>query len=116
MPLRAGQLDQRVTFQRLTRTADTQGGGAVVWAAISGLSNVAAMITWDSGDEMPRSDQLVAQRRGVVRTRYSALMDGVTAKDRIVWNSRTLEIVGSPMPGGMRLREWFDFPVVDRTS
>lgn len=111
----AGDFDQRVTFLRQATTKDTQGGRSVTWPAIAGLSRVAAQVTWGGGDEAVHADQLVAQRRGTVRVRRSAAAETVSETDRVIWRGRTLAILAI-VPGGLQLREWLAFSVVERSA
>ena len=110
-------MDQRVTFQRLTRSSDTQGGGSATWAAISGLSNIPAAIEAlnVAGSEARLADQTTATHRWRLTIRYSDTAAGLTPKDRALWGSRYVQIE-SVRPGGSRLREFLEISGSERTS
>lgn len=117
MGLRAGKLDQRVTVQRRTRTTDAQKGGSVVWANVSGLVNLPAMVEARDreGSEASQADQITAVLPWRVTIRYSTLAATITAKDRLTWGSRTVQIE-SVRPGGMRMREFLEIAGSERAA
>jgi head-tail adaptor len=115
--VRAGLLDQRVTFYRQTRTTDTQKGASLAWAAISGLSSVPVRFESVNGDgsESLQADQVTATQRWRVTSRYSTTLATVTPKDRLLWGTRILQI-DAARPAGQRLREVIEFACSERTS
>lgn len=87
--MKAGALRERITIQRETLTPDDTGGATRTFTT---LGTLAARITPTGGREavigaMPRSVQAFK-----VEVRYSAHSLGITARDRIVWGARTLNL------------------------
>ena len=114
MGLGAGQLDQRVTFYRVSTSSNTQGG-RTLGTPTAILTSVPAEVTGSSGDEGPRAGQQTAVGDYTVRVRYSTTAATITPKDYLVWGSKTLQIQ-SARPDGHRLRESVVFTCVERTS
>ena len=89
------RLDQRVTFQRDTGTADSTGDVKPSWANI--VANVPAAVDGTRGREFGAVDGVRAEGaytvwvQADIVTRFS-----IAAKDRIVWGSRVLNIVDAP--------------------
>lgn len=116
--MRAGAFDQRVTFYRGPRVADNQGGGSRAFVPITTIARRhPAQVELLGGDEVVRSEQMVATRRGIIRVRYSRAVAAITEQDRIFWHnqSRMFGIV-SIAQAGMHLLEWIEFVVVERSS
>lgn len=74
-----GELDQRVTFERLSRTPDGQGGNTDAWAAIA---TVWAHARPRSGKENTQFERVNGEASYLFVVRYrSDLKDA----DRVVW-------------------------------
>ncbi len=84
----AAMLREPVTFERLTRTSDGQGGYTEAWAAISGAPD-RAYVKAMSGSERWRSDRVEATSNYLAVVRYFA---GLTEQDRIVIRSQNGQI------------------------
>lgn len=84
----ARDLNEPVTFERLTRTSDGEGGYTEAWAAISGAPSL-AMVKAMSGGERWASQRVEALSNYRVVVRYFA---GLTAQDRVVIRSRNGQI------------------------
>lgn len=91
-----GSLSERVTVQ--TRTLNASDTPIETWAAVSGLTRIAASVETTSGARVERvfGSQLQAQTSHVVAFPMPA--SDVALTSRIVWHSRhgdrTLAIVG----------------------
>lgn len=86
--MRAGLLDQKVTIQQVTDSATTaSAGGSKSWAT---FATVWARIEALRGAEFYQAQVVQTDLSHKVTIRYLA---GVTAKMRIAYGSRTLEIV-----------------------
>ncbi|WP_174286636.1 phage head closure protein [Sphingomonas bacterium] len=96
MPLRPGDLRQRVTIQEVSETLNAGGGKTKAW---NDVATVWAQVTPSSGGE--------AFAQGVARNtqfykvliRYRA---GVTPRNRMVWNGQPLNIRTCSDPDGTR--------------
>lgn len=96
----AGALDQLVTFQRFTRTADGGGGFTEAWADLPLNATVWANARAKSGRES-MTDGQTAATFVVVFTVYNR--DDVTELDRIVWEGVNYNIRGILREGGRAL-------------
>lgn len=91
--MRAGRLRRVVTIQQPTTTQTGTGATRISgWAAISGGSSIYADIDEAPGQEKLQAGQVNAKRPVTVTIRYLA---GVTAQMRVLYGSRTFQIVSS---------------------
>ncbi len=90
--MRAGLLRHRITAQTVSETADGHGEPVPTW---TDLLTVGAKVMPLRGGERMAAQQTQAEVTHKVLVRYSATMAGLTAKDRIVWGSRTLEVLAN---------------------
>lgn len=88
--MRAGALRHNVTIQQLTEADDNQGGYTSTWTT---FATAAATVAPVKGEEMLEHKKLESTITHKIFIRY---ISGVTAKMRIVFGSRTFEIVGAP--------------------
>lgn len=95
MTYRAGELDQRITFQKRVKTPDNMGGYAFDWVNIDTLSNVWAHARPRSGTERAQFDQVNAEARYlfVVRNRQD-----IKEEYRIIWDGELFNIRYIPKP------------------
>lgn len=84
-----GQLDQRVTFQRLAQVADGLGGYTQSW---SDLFTCWAKVEPLRGSERLMAEQLEDPRDYRVTVRRSSDSAGVTAADRVSWRGAAMNI------------------------
>jgi len=92
--MQAGKLDRQIKLLRYSTTTDTAGGTvesyvefATVWAMVKDL----------------RGSQLLAaqQSNSMITTKFQIRhRTDLTAKDRIEWNGKQYEIVGTPIELG----------------
>ena len=85
MPI-AGELTERITLQRLTASADNQGGYASAWAELAKLWAKVQVIT---GNEAAAADQLAPSSQYQVTIIYRS---DITERDRIIWRGRELNV------------------------
>lgn len=90
MPLRAGQLNDRVTLQSSTTTDDGQGGAALTWANLATAPTVWAAVRMVSGGDQADGAQTVSRRRYEVTIRRR---DDVTSVMRVIRGASTLAIL-----------------------
>lgn len=90
MPLRAGQLNERVTFQESTDTRDGGGGVTLAWANLATAPTVWASVRIVSGGEQVEARQTVAGRRYEVTIRRRT---DLTSAMRVVRGSDSLAIL-----------------------
>lgn len=90
-PRGAGDLDERVVFERPTRVPDGAGGGPRVWTPLHD-GTVAAKVAVLSGRERLMGDQIEAPRSHRIWVRRSPLSVGLTAADRVVWRGQPMNI------------------------
>ncbi len=83
-----GDLRERIAVQRVSNTRDAIGGLTESWSEIA--SAYAKVEPASSGEQFRRS-QIQASADWTVTTRYN---NAWKPADRIVWRSRTFEIVG----------------------
>lgn len=88
-PTRIGALRHRVTFQTLTRTADTQGGYTSSWADMVVNPTVWGEVTPAKTYERFFSQQIQYQRTHQVIIRYR---DDLTQEMRMLFDSRIFQI------------------------
>jgi SPP1 family predicted phage head-tail adaptor len=87
--MRAGELKHPVTIQNATVTPDEYGAGAKTWGA---FKETRAAIWPAKTDEVVIDGKLTAVSRHTIRIRYVA---GVTAGMRVLFGTRTFEILGT---------------------
>jgi len=92
--MRAGALRHRVDIQEQTETSDGMGGFTLSWSTVSGMGSVPAAIMPLSSREQLNAMKLEANISGKVRLRYRS---GVSAKNRMIFKTRILQIKGSPI-------------------
>lgn len=106
-PLRTGELDQYVTIQQGTEGQDTTGEPDMTWAT---LASIWAMIEPLRGNELLGAQKVSATANFGVRIRARS---DVTAKMRIIWGTRTLDIE-QVMPSTRR-EHYLDLICAERT-
>lgn len=98
----AGLLRHRVTIQRYTTTQNDYGEEVETWAD---LASRWAAVEPLSGREYFDAQQVASDVSIRVRMRSDSVTDALTAMDRIIHKSRTLEIVSPPINVNERGRE-----------
>jgi SPP1 family predicted phage head-tail adaptor len=94
----AGRLSERVTLSSPIVVDDGEGGRTRTWLEVG--TSVPASV------ESLRGDERIAVAASETTLTHRVMMrwrDDVTAKTRITWGARTLEVVGPPIEHG-RLR------------
>jgi SPP1 family predicted phage head-tail adaptor len=92
MPIKAGELDRRITIERAAATQDPGSGHDIQsWAT---LATVWAKVTPVSDRERVASAQVSAEITDRFLIRWSPQVSGVSPKDRIVYGGRTYNISG----------------------
>lgn len=84
--MRAGQLRHRIKIQEQARTSDGAGGSTIAWNTIATISARVLPLAGQELFEAQKQNPKVSHR---VEARYRA---GVTAKNRILFDSRILNI------------------------
>jgi SPP1 family predicted phage head-tail adaptor len=87
--MRAGRLNQRITFQRRTETLDAYREDTGTWANIA---TVSAAVEPVNGREFFSALQVQSSITTRVVCRYSSEVSGVTTKDRILHGSDYYDI------------------------
>lgn len=89
MTYRAGELDQRITFQERQSVPDGFGGSIDTWVDIASLSSVWAHVRPLSGREVTEYDRVNAETKYlfVIRNRSDLL-----EKYRILWDGEPFNI------------------------
>jgi SPP1 family predicted phage head-tail adaptor len=100
MTYRAGELDQRITFQERVSTPDGMGGSSFTWADIANLSSVWAHVRPKSGREVTQYDRVNAEAGYlfVVRNRSD-----IKPSYRIEWQGELFNIRVISQPKGRAL-------------
>lgn len=100
MTYRAGELDQRITFQERQAVPDGMGGSTDTWVNIAALSSVWAHVRTKGGREVTQYDRVNAEAgyMFVIRNR-SDLLESY----RIVWDGEPFNIVTAKKPKGRSL-------------
>ena len=98
MSLAAGKLDRRVTFERAVITTNDYNEQVETWAPIG---TVWAQVSFGTGVERREAAQTAASAPATFRVRHSALIAGLTEKDRIgfmgaIWNIVSRVPFGAP--------------------
>lgn len=101
MGFNAGKLDQRITFQSHTATADSYGQMIETWA--TAFSDWAEMIT-TGGGEFYAAQKQNAEAKAVFRVRYRAALDVAGASElyQIKVGTRVYQILNIA-PAGRRV-------------
>lgn len=84
-----GKMDQRVTFQARTRSADGAGGFVTSWSDVPSTPTVWAHVRAMGGNEAMQQDQQQATGRYLFRVRNRT---DIAEDDRIVWRSESYNI------------------------
>ena len=92
-----GKLDEQITFQTYTETADGIGGVTKTWANLASDPTVWAQVRAGSGREAFLEDRTNATAAVIFLVRNRA---DLTEKMRIVWNSETYNIREIKYEGG----------------
>lgn len=90
-----GRFNTQVTIQTYAE-AQAYGEFSAAWST---LATVWAQVLPAGSREVYRQSQVTGELSYVVRIRYR---DDITAKHRIVWNSKTLQLTGTPF------EEWIE--------
>ena len=100
MNYRAGELDQRITFQKRQSVSDGMGGSTDTWVNITTLSSVWAHVRPKSGKENTNYDRVNAEASYifVIRNRSDIL-----ASYRILWDNEPFNISAVLKPKGRSL-------------
>lgn len=95
-----GNLDQRITLQAKTRTADNMGGAVETWGNFASVPTVWAQVIPARGNEAVNGERVDATGRFtfVIRNRTD-----VAENDRIVWLSENYNIRHIERRGGRPL-------------
>lgn len=86
---RIGQLNERVTFQRLTRISDGGGGYSESWAD---YFSCAARVLPMSGDERATAAQTESPRDYRIMVRRCSEAAAVKTADRLLWRGAVMQI------------------------
>lgn len=99
--MQSGVRDKRITFQSFTPTKDDYGGEVETWANLASVPAVWAQVIESPGKEAFNTtmDQRQAAADAVFRILYRS---DITSEMRIVYNSRTYDIIGQPRELGRR--------------
>lgn len=96
----AGKLDRRITVRRATITQDSGSGENVeTWAD---LATVWAQYTPVSDGEKVQAGEVAATLMARFVIRYDSAWSDVDAKDQLVFESRTFDIIGAKEMAGTR--------------
>ena len=95
MTYRAGELDQRITFQLRQSVPDNMGGNTDTWVDIALTPTVWAHVRTKGGREVTQYDRVNAESGNmfVIRNRQDIL-----ESYRIVWDGEPFNIVSIPKP------------------
>ena len=97
----AGQMDQRITLQRIVEVSDGAGGVTRAWADFHSVPCVWAHVRAKAGREVLNEGRVNATYV-VVFTIYNR--SDLTEMDRIVWNEQPYNIRGIRREGSRALR------------
>lgn len=86
MPIKAGKLNKRVTFQREQLAPDGIGGNALTWSPIAGLAGIPCRFIPERGRERLEAGRIEAAAAGILVVRSSEGTRGLTEKDRAVFD------------------------------
>lgn len=87
--MRPGQLDQRITLERVIEVPDGLGGVTRSWAALASNPDVWAAVRAVGGDEGVTRGQVAARQQFEVTIRAR---DDLTEADRVLWRGDELNI------------------------
>jgi SPP1 family predicted phage head-tail adaptor len=96
----AGELDQRITFQSYTLTADGAGGQIKAWANLPTAPTVWASVTAKGAREGFTEGRTTATGTYVFTIRNRTDIDELT---QIIWQSETYDIRGIFREGGRKM-------------
>jgi SPP1 family predicted phage head-tail adaptor len=91
-----GSLRHRVTVQRCTKTQDSYGQDVLTWAD---LLTMWAQVRAMTGNEVEAAKQTAAEARFKIRSWWPPVT--IQREDRIVWGTRTLDILDAEDPTGV---------------
>lgn len=94
--MRPGKMRHRVALQRYTATQNSHGEEAKTYTA---LDTVWASVEPLTGKELLSAQQTESSIDLRVRVRYSSTISTLRPKDRVVFGSRTFEILSVINPG-----------------
>jgi SPP1 family predicted phage head-tail adaptor len=106
MPLRSGDLRERITLQTRVRTPDVLGGYVSTWSTVGTFW---ARVVAGSGTKAQEGDQEISPVRYRVYIRYRTLTSP-PAEMQILWRGRTFQ-VEAILPGEQR-----DMTILDCTD
>ncbi len=86
----AGRLKYKVIIQQYTASVDAVGAPVETWADY--ITRYASVVPLN-GSEFFAAQQLTVDMNVRIRLRYDTAFDLVTPKDRVIWNSRTFDIM-----------------------
>jgi len=90
---KAAALTERITFERVTLTSDGGGGSTEAWTTqYSCAARVMPMTGSKAGNEQATADKLQAVVNYMVTVRRSTETAAITAKDRIDWRGKKMQI------------------------
>lgn len=95
MNYRAGELDQRITFQERSKVPDGLGGSVDTWVDITTLSSIWAHVRPKSGREVTEYDRVNAETNYVFAMRYRG---DLLESYRIMWDGEPFNIKAIPKP------------------
>jgi head-tail adaptor len=101
----AGKLDQRVTFRRLTRTADGGGGVTEAWADFATNATVWAKVTFKGAREGLDEGRINASQMTTFEVYTRA---DVTELDGLIWGGEFYNIRTIRRYGERPLMMWLD--------
>lgn len=100
--MRAGRLNQRVTFQQESTVPDGGGGQTVSWLNVAGLVSIAAEFRPERGRERLEAGRLEAANAGTLRIRSFALSRSITEKHRVLIDTVPYQVRSIVDPDGRR--------------
>lgn len=98
--MRAGDLRHRIKIQRLTAAADGQGGQGQSPTTLIDRYPAQVLPAGARDRERMAGNALTASLLSLVRMRYRS---GISVKDRIVFDGRTLQIENLQNPDGKKI-------------
>jgi SPP1 family predicted phage head-tail adaptor len=101
----AGNMDQRITLRRLTRTPDGAGGVTEAWADFETSPTVWAAVTFKAAKEDTQEGSLNASQLANFEI-YNR--DDVSELDALIWRGETYNIRVIRRYGSRQLKMWLD--------
>lgn len=95
MTYRAGELDQRITFQERQSVPDGLGGSTDTWVNVSTLPTVWAHVRAKTGREVTQYDRVNAETGYLFVIRYRG---DILEKYRILWDGEPFNIASISKP------------------